>query len=351
MDRLPVLLGGALAVLVLICGAAPVAGADSRAELTFARVNGQRHSVWVANADGSAARKVAEPAYEGRLSSDGRWLAYSRPQDRPGSGLVPLYVVNLAGGKARRIGEPRGEQWSPDRAKLAITDAMGLFVVEPVSGKRRALVRGRHLGQISFSPDGRAIAYARDNGRVGQAQRSDIFVVKLSDGAVEQLTHEGDSGSPLWGPRWIVYRRFRWGRAVSSTGRLWLMRPDGSRKRLLARGGEGLSRGGLPRYGLDPVALSNDGLHLLACQAFEFSCSPVTVTVPAGKSYGFPEVQALVRTGGVAMANDLSRDGTRVAVDVGPFDDDENHRVYEVPFAGGKLRLLARDAFRARWVH
>jgi hypothetical protein len=350
MGRMPFLLGGALAIL-LTSAAAPAADTDSRAELTFTRVSGQRYSVWVANADGTAAREIAARAYAGALSSDGRWLAYLGPQDRAGSGLVPLYVADLASGKSRHIGETNSERWSPGGAKLAVADATGLFVADPASGRRLELVRGRHLGQISFSPDGRAIAYGRDNGRVGQARRSDIFAVRLSDGAIAQLTHDGHGASPLWAPGWIVYRQFRWGRAAFSTGRLWLMRPDGSGKRPFARGAEGLSRRGLPRYGLDAVALSEDGRHLLACQAFEFSCAPVTVTVPAGKRHGFPEVQALLRTGEVATPDDLSRDGARVPVDIGSFDSDQNHRLYELPFAGGKLRLLARNAFRAEWAH
>ena len=78
MGRQPVLLISAFAILVLTSGTANVAGADSRAELTLTRVAGDRYSVWVANVDGSAARKVAEPAEGGALSSDGQWLTYSR---------------------------------------------------------------------------------------------------------------------------------------------------------------------------------------------------------------------------------------------------------------------------------
>ncbi len=128
------------------------------------------------------------------------------------------------------------------------------------------------------------------------------------------------------------------------------MRPDGSGKRLFARGGEGLSRGGYPRYGLDTVALSEDGRHLLACQTFEFSCGPVTITVSAGKKYGFLELPGVERARGTTT-DDLSRDGTRVLVDIGSPHDDRNHGIYEIPFAGGKLRLLARGAIQASWVH
>jgi hypothetical protein len=302
--RSPALVASALLIVTSTCGGAGVAGTDSRAELTFTRVNGQRYSVWVANADGSAARKIVSRAYGGALSADGRWLAFSRLQDSPNSARVRLYVVGLAGGKPRRIGEVRSGEWSPRRAELAIIDAAGLVVVDPASGTRRPLVRGRDLSHISFSPAG---------------------------------------------PAWIVYQRLRWTGGTAPLGRLWLMRPDGSGKRLFARGAEGLRRG-FPVFGLDPLALSEDGRHLLACQTFEFGCPRVTLTVPGGKRDGFPKLRPLEREQG-ARALDLSPDGTRVLVDVGSPHDDRHHAVYEVPFAGGRMRLIAADAIAARWRH
>jgi len=346
---LPFLVVSVLANLTLISGAANIAGASSRTDLAFTRVSGQLHSVWVANADGSAARKVATGAYGGRLSSDGRWLAFSRRQDSPNSGLVPVYVVNLSGGNPRRVGEARVEQWSPEGAQLAIVQTARLLIVDPASGKRRELVRASDISHISFSPDGRRLAYARSNGRAGGAYRSDIFAVRLSDGVTTRLTRGGHSAHPLWGPRWIVYERLRWVGGIAPFTRLWLMRSDGSGKRLFARGAEG-QRSGFPVFGLDPLALSHDGRHLLACQAFEFGCPRVTFTVPAGRKYGFPDLRPVERARG-ATAEDLSPDGERVLVDVGSPHDDQNHGIYAIPFAGGRLRLVADKAIEASWRH
>jgi Tol biopolymer transport system component len=349
MSRFPIFLVSALAIVLSSYATADVRGAARRAELTFTRADAHGYSVWIANADGSGARRIATRAYGGMLSSDGRWLAYSRLGKPSRSGLTPLYVTNLATGQRRRIGYVSGRQWSPAAVKLAISDASGLFVVDPASGRRQLLVRSRHVWQFSFSPDGRAIAYARGNGRGGGALRSDIFAVGLSDRVTTRLTHDAHSEAPLWGPRWIVYRRFRWEGGLRPNGRLWIMRADGADQRLLARGSERL-RNGFPVFGLDPLALSDDGRHLLACQAFEFGCPRVTVTIPGGRRYGFPKLAKVERKRG-ATAEDLSSDGTRVLVDVGSPHDDRNHGIYQLPFTGGPLRLVARNAIQASWRH
>jgi hypothetical protein len=131
--------------------------------------------------------------------------------------------------------------------------------------------------------------------------------------------------------------------------RLWLLRPNGREQRMLARGAEGLL-GGFPVYGLDPLALSKDGRRLLACQAFEFGCPRVTFRVPSGNRYGFPALRPIERKRG-ASPTDLSRDGTRVLMDLGSPHDDHGHDIYEIPFAGGKLRILATNAIEASWRH
>jgi len=162
MGPLLALLISALAIVVSTPGAANIASANSSAELTFTRVNGQRHSVWVANADGSAARKVAEPALNGGISSDGHWLAYSRLHSSPyGARFAGRYVVNLAGGKPRRVGDVVYEQWAPDGAMLAISDSTGLFVLEPASGSRRVIVRGRHVHSARAERRGAALSLER----------------------------------------------------------------------------------------------------------------------------------------------------------------------------------------------
>jgi hypothetical protein len=336
---------GSMGVLALVAlgasGIASPARVDTTAGLVFTRNDS---SVWVARADGSHARLAVRGAFEGKLSPDGRWLAYVRPEDRAGSGRTPLYVVRVAGGKAHRLGEAQGYTWSPDSARLVFTTPRGAVLVEIPSLARRALPGGE-----TFSPDGKALAFSRTSGGGTGAYRGDIFIVHLFGGRVQQLTHDHHSVGPLWGRGWIVYHRFRLPDANAySITRLRLIRPDGTGDRALARGGED---GSLAQYGLAAIRFSAGGTRLLACTTSEFHCPPVMLTVPDGRKVEsrIEKNRSVVRPGELATAEDLSSDGTRVLVDVGPFDGSAHHRLYAIPFRGGKPRLLVREANRGSW--
>jgi Tol biopolymer transport system component len=343
----------ALEVLV----AAEVAGSSSgtattvRAGLAFTRFAGPtRSSVWVADADGSHARRLAADAYGGILSPDGRRVAYfaaERGKWWPRSARPVLHVRSVAGGKPRRIGRVFGI-WSPDGTRLAVSDGKALYLADPESGRRRRLASAHvYQGGIGFSPRGDRLAFAGTNGKVGRAYRSDVFVVRLSDLEVVQLTHDGHGDAPVWGRGWIVYRSFHFA-GDWSIGRLRLMRPDGSGERSFARGDERVSRA---MRGLDPLELSADGTRLLACAAAEFGCAPVAFTVPGGERYdlGARLRRTVVRVHELATAADLAPSGRDVLVDVGPFDGDDGHRAYAIPFRGGEPRLLTRDATSPSW--
>jgi hypothetical protein len=85
-----------------------------RAGLTFTRyASADKPSVWLAEADGSHARRVIAGAYSPKLSPDGWRLAYLVPAvDR--HSLPRLFVRDLAGGRPHRVGRAFGYGWSPD---------------------------------------------------------------------------------------------------------------------------------------------------------------------------------------------------------------------------------------------
>jgi len=121
-DSIGVALAVALVAVVASCRhederAARVA--PERAGLVFTRyASADKPSVWLAEADGSHARRVVAGAYSANLSPDGRRLAYIVPADDPNS-LPNLFVRDLAGVRTRRVGRAFGYEWSPDGTRLA----------------------------------------------------------------------------------------------------------------------------------------------------------------------------------------------------------------------------------------
>jgi Tol biopolymer transport system component len=320
---------------------------NDRAGLAFTRyATPDRPSVWVADADGSHARRVVTGAYSPKLSPDGRRLAYMVPGDEPDS-LPTLFVRDTAGAtRPRRVGIAFAYEWSPDGTRLAAQGPQSLVLFDVRSGKRRTLVRGRLVGGLSFAPGGNAIAYSRWNSGAGRYYRSDIFVIGLATGRVTRLTRNRHSDQPVWGRRWIVYRRFHFS-GDWSIGRLRLMRSDGTGDRLLARGDE---RTSLARMGLQPLELSANGKVLLACAAAEFHCPPVMLLVPRGVGASFEAtIRRLARRGELASAGDVSRDGRAVLFTISPFDSPVGGRVYAARFDSGEPRLLLRNAREASW--
>ncbi|HEV8603097.1 MAG TPA: hypothetical protein VGQ68_06825 [Gaiellaceae bacterium] len=336
------------AAVVTACGAAKPSASDDRAGLAFTRyvsAEEQEPSVWVADADGSNARQLAAEGRTGELSPDGRRVTYyvaRKPVTN--SDFSSLYVQDVEGGKPRLIGEAAWSLWSPDSSLLVVDARKVLFLVDVESGKRRELARDIGWGRSgSFAPDGEALAFTRGNGKVLPEYRSDIFVLSLADGKIQQLTDDGHSDAPVWGAKWIAYRHFRFeGDAWPQLGEIRLIRPDGSGDRLFARGDESLSRA---HYGLEPLDFSTDGKRLLACNSHEFSCGPVTFTVPDGKRH---EISVDDEPEMIPFGSDLARDGSEVLVEVGPFDS-PGERVYAVPFEGGAARLLVKQADDASW--
>jgi hypothetical protein len=317
-----------------------------RAGLAFTRyATADKPSVWLAAADGSHVRRVVAGAYSPKLSPDGRWLAYLVSAKDQNS-LPSLFARDIAGGRPHRVGTAFGYAWSPDGTRLAAQGPQLLVLFDIRSGERRTLVRGRLIGGFSFAPAGDAIAYGRWNGGAGRDYRSDIFVISLRTGRVTRLTRNRRSDDPVWGRRWIVYRRFHFS-GDWSIGRLRLLRPHGRGDHLLARGDE---RTSLARMGLRPLELSANGTVLLACAAAEFHCAPTMFMVPRGVGASFDAtIRRLARPGELASADDLSSDGRRVLFTVGPFDGPVGDRVYAARFDGGEPRLLVRNASEPSW--
>jgi Tol biopolymer transport system component len=333
--RLPALL--LAAVLVSACGAEKQnqSGTAGGAGIVFTQENGQLSGVWLADADGSNARQIVANGWGDKLSPDGRQVTYSIPN---GEEHWTTNIKDVVRGDPRPLGEVSVLAWSTDSKHLAVRNDTGLTLVDAESGETRDLASGA-VGEASFSPDGKAIAFSRNNEKEAPRLRSDIFVIRLSDDSESRLTNDGYSNQPVWGSDRIAFRRFHY-EGDWPVGALYLMRADGSEVRRLATGKETP----VPTFlGLDALEFSKDGKTLLGCAANEFLCSPVTFSVPDGEAHDLS-----VEKKAVTRALDLSEDGTQVLATAGAFDGPP-HDLYAIPSEGGRPQLLVKNVSSARW--
>src|SRR5689334_22560208 len=193
-------IGSALLVAALLAVAAP-----AQATLVFSK--GQlKRSVWVANDDGSAARKLASNGSGPRIAPDGRTVVFDRiANERPNLMVVPAD----GSGPARTLAPSwRGEgtlAWSPDSRTIATIvgpelNARKLVLIDVATGAQRVVATGFFSG-VSFSPPGDQIVFAR-SATDRYPLRSDLYSAFTAAGspAPTRLTNDHVSGWALWGP-------------------------------------------------------------------------------------------------------------------------------------------------------
>lgn len=318
-----------------------VLAAPAGATIVFTRF-AETPSVWVANDDGSGARRLAAGSTP-KISPDARTVVYATNGEQS-----TLRAIPASGGPSRVIlrNVTYGPiVFSPDSATVATTTGrfdspQRLVLVDVATGTSRAIARGWFFG-ASFSPTGDRLVYGRAV-RETAFSPSDLWSVPVAGGASENLTRDGHSLFPVWGPTEIAYTR--WSRPTGRhrklggpTYNLSLINPDGSQMRRLTN-----DRVSYLMTGLTPIAWSADGTRLLAQFGGQDTAYAVTVDPASGRQrvLGPKGERGLV---GVA----LSADGSTVLGTLGFSDEPGN--VVTMPYAGGEPTVLARRANGPDW--
>lgn len=191
--------------------------------------------IYVAREDGSESRRVTRGT-GAAFAAVGSRMAFAR-FDR-------LYVARADGTGERllsRAGRGYGVTWSPDGRRIAFTShyrtgRFAVYVANADGTGVRPLLTPAHRNEESdspaWSPDGKLIAFASTRAAPGNPE---IFTVRLDGTGLRRLTHTrggahvlGDDGMPSWSPdgRSIVFTSNR-----SGSGAIWVMRADGTNER------------------------------------------------------------------------------------------------------------------------
>lgn len=152
------------------------------------------------------------------IPADGNQIAYSCKEQH--NTWYAICISNTDGTSRQRITKQihtSTPSWSPDGRQIAFTrnedvgeytpySADDVFVMDADGGSVRQLTRdrnGRHAGQLAWSPDGRQIAYV-DGESVPSGQPSRIgglFVMDADGDNRRRLTRGNVDTDPAWSPR------------------------------------------------------------------------------------------------------------------------------------------------------
>lgn len=320
--------------------------APAAAQATLAYVKVPLHSVVYTAADNGSQKKRIGRGAAPRVTPDGKQIVYLHE----GRGRAQEMKVAPSSGGA---GKTLMKNWrisfyvafSPDSTRVAAlrgpeVGANKLVVVDLSTGAQRVVARGVFSG-FSFSPDGDEIVYARAP-RDTYPLPSDVYRVSSRGGKATRLTKDHRSQDPLWGPdgrivfvKQLGARQRRYG----PKNELFTMSPEGTRvKRLTHSTVDPLL------LGLFPTEWSADGSRLLA----EFQGQDTSYAVAVNPKTGAQRpIEKPVERGFVGAA--LSDDGATVLGSTGGFEPGPGHNVATIPYGGGRVKILVKDAFEPDW--
>jgi Tol biopolymer transport system component len=326
-----------------------IAASPASATITYEKgPNSSRPSIWVANDDGSCAHRLAGGSHGGDqpvIAPDGSAVLFTaRTTANPA-----LAFVATSGGPVRILAHDIQSDyvWSPDSKTIAanvgsLPRKERLVLIDVASGQTRTVVRGDIEG-VSFSPDGTRIVYARGPAGRGFPGRTDIYTAPVAGGAPTRITSGHADTQPVWGPTTIAYAHYTKPkrRDDNPKSNIWLVNPDGSGRRQLTH-----QHAPFLLSGPTPLGWSADGKRLLAEFGGQDTSYGEGVDVATGKVHVLTHLRA-VEFG--LVAGGISRDGRTVIGATGGFDPGSGHNVVTVPFAGGKPKVLVRNAFAPTW--
>ncbi|HEX5824008.1 MAG TPA: oligogalacturonate lyase family protein [Candidatus Limnocylindrales bacterium] len=203
-------------------------------------------TIWVVDADGSNARRLAAQSGGASWSPDGARIVFFSWRDHSGQDQRnELYVMNADGSSQTRLTDNEAEDveptWSPDGRRIAFTSSRDgnpeIYVAAADGrGQRRLTTDPAPDEGPAWAPDGARILFTsyRDGAdplSLGQGNAEILTIRPDGSDATNLTSHPEWDGYPAWSPdaRQIAYS-INDGREFD----LYVMNADGSAKRRLA---------------------------------------------------------------------------------------------------------------------
>ncbi len=332
---------------LLVCACEAFAAALPNPLMTYITGLPSSPYVWVALADGSSAVRLGR-ASSALISPSGSQVAAVSIQDQTNASTLTLYSTDPANTSPPSTIIPKRPQfmhllaWSPDSKLILVTvgtSPANLTLVDVTTKQTHTIATGVIYG-ASFAPGSSdAVVYARAKPNMPAVN---IYTTSAAGSNTRQLTHDGRSEDPLWGPSGIVYSH-ETARAKNPYPelQLWLMNGDGS-------GARQLTNLQVPKQleGLIPVSASANGQHMLANLVGppgSNSAEPYVVDLSAHK----PSPHHVTSNGYIGDA--ISSDGKTILVTKGTANNLKSLAVETFPWPGGKPTTIVTQGGYPSW--
>jgi Tol biopolymer transport system component len=238
-------------------------------------------------------------------------------------------------------------EWSPDSRYIAVglTDVnstttvgeSGLAIIDTSTGRATTIAHGQLEG-VSWAPTVDVLVFGLAKS-VNQQGPSNLYVSGPDGSSLAQLTTDNHSVDPVWGALGVAYVKFRnRGRNNAPAYQLWLLNPKGQSRQITH------TKPGPLVEGLVPIAVSANGQRMVAGYAGEDTDNAYTVNLVTRAVREVHSGEQIVTAWGI------SRNGKRVLVDVGGFENNNSAgKVESVPFGGGRPTVLAKHGDYPSW--
>ena len=264
----------------------PASLASAKGWLAYSTFIGDEDRIHLARVDGSEDHQAFTELPGEAIRADFSWTGQLAFEHRPPNDAHNVYIANADGTGARIVAECKpGEcerefpAWSPDGKYLATHTALGkpaadgpppefaIGIIDVATQRVRFILRhpSRQFQEQlpRWSPDGRKLVFyrwraAKDQPGESADAEAAVFTVNVDGTGLKQLTpRQMRCGDPDWSPdgSTIICTTYPPGDFEIGHGDIYTMKPDGSQRRALTKNGATGPRAGHARFTPDGKAL------------------------------------------------------------------------------------------------